>query len=61
MFEEIQKVNDNAGKQLETDNYNQNAEIRKLAKSIFGISPSDQDKEPGEGMDLERLKKVRRE
>lgn len=61
MFEEIQRVNENAIEQLKTDNYNKNVETRKLAKSLFGISPSDDDEEPEAGMDLQRLAKVRSE
>lgn len=61
MFEEVQKVNENARIQLQTDNYNQNEETRKLAKSIFGISPSNKGKEPGQGVDFEKLEQARRE
>ena len=59
MFSEIQKINTNTIAQLKTDKYNENAETRKLLKSMFGVNPSSEDKEPTDGLDLAKLKQVR--
>lgn len=59
MFQEMLEVNANAVKQLETDQYNANAETRKLLKSMFGINPGSDGKVPKGGISLSKLAKVR--
>ena len=60
MFQDIQTINANTIAQLQTDKYNDNAETRKLLKSLFGIDPTNDDKEPTGGLDMKKLVKVRR-